>query len=69
MTSLRDLVVAILICALVLASCAPAPQTPPERPPLAPEPVACTQEAKQCPDGSYVSRVAPTCEFAPCPDE
>lgn len=29
--------------------------------------VACTADAKQCPDGSYVSRVAPNCEFAPCP--
>lgn len=27
----------------------------------------CTQDAKQCPDGSYVSRVAPSCDFAPCP--
>ena len=27
----------------------------------------CTQEAKQCPDGTYVSRVGPSCEFAPCP--
>lgn len=27
----------------------------------------CTQEAKLCPDGSYVSRVGPNCEFAPCP--
>lgn len=29
--------------------------------------VACTQEAKQCPDGSYVSRTGPNCEFAQCP--
>jgi hypothetical protein len=29
--------------------------------------VACTQDAKQCPDGSFVGRVPPTCEFAPCP--
>jgi len=29
--------------------------------------VACTQEAKSCPDGSYVGRQPPTCEFAPCP--
>jgi hypothetical protein len=29
--------------------------------------VACAQDAKLCPDGSYVSRVAPSCEFAPCP--
>lgn len=28
---------------------------------------ACTQEAKQCPDGSYVGRIGPNCEFAPCP--
>jgi putative hemolysin len=29
--------------------------------------VACTEEAKICPDGSAVGRVAPDCEFAPCP--
>ncbi len=32
-----------------------------------PEPAACTAEAKLCPDGSYVGRVLPDCEFAPCP--
>lgn len=32
-----------------------------------PTPTACTQEAKQCPDGSYVSRTGPNCEFAECP--
>ena len=31
------------------------------------EPVACTIEAKLCPDGSYVSREGPNCEFALCP--
>lgn len=30
-------------------------------------PVACTMDAKICPDGSAVGRVAPNCEFAPCP--
>lgn len=29
--------------------------------------VACTMEAKECPDGTFVGRVPPTCEFAPCP--
>lgn len=29
--------------------------------------VACTQEAKLCPDGSYVGRTGPHCEFAACP--
>lgn len=34
----------------------------------APEPVvACTLEAKLCPDGSAVGRTGPNCEFAPCP--
>jgi len=32
-----------------------------------PKPIACTQEAKLCSDGSYVGRVSPKCEFAPCP--
>jgi hypothetical protein len=29
--------------------------------------VACTQDAKACPDGSHVSRSGPNCEFAACP--
>ena len=32
-----------------------------------PEPVACTEEAKLCPDGSAVGRTGPNCEFAECP--
>ncbi len=30
-------------------------------------PVACTMDAKICPDGSAVGRTAPNCEFAACP--
>ncbi len=30
--------------------------------------IACTEEAKLCPDGSAVGRTGPSCEFAPCPD-
>lgn len=30
---------------------------------------ACPTDVKQCPDGSYVSRVAPNCEFAACPSD
>lgn len=37
--------------------------------PIGNEPVYCTQEVKQCPDGSYVGRSGPKCEFAPCPNE
>ena len=35
------------------------PDTPPPS-------VACTEEAKQCPDGSFVGRSGPHCEFI-CP--
>ncbi len=31
--------------------------------------VACTMEAKICPDGSAVGRVPPTCDFELCPNE
>ncbi len=31
-----------------------------------PEGVACTMDAMQCPDGSYVGRSGPNCEFV-CP--
>jgi len=32
------------------------------------KPVACTEEARICPDGSAVGRIGPNCEFAQCPD-
>jgi len=31
--------------------------------------VACTEEAKLCPDGSAVGRTEPNCAFAKCPVE
>ena len=36
------------------------------KPTVNPEPVACTADAKQCTDGSFVGRVGPNCEFV-CP--
>lgn len=32
------------------------------------ESIFCTMDAKMCPDGSYVGRVPPNCEFAKCPN-
>lgn len=29
--------------------------------------VMCTADAKECPDGSFVGREGPNCEFVPCP--
>jgi hypothetical protein len=49
------------------------PTTPPQTAPsrtLNPNPsetVYCTADALECPDGSFVSRQGPKCEFAPCP--
>lgn len=34
--------------------------------PVMPRTGACTLEAKMCPDGTAVGRVAPDCDFAPC---
>ena len=33
------------------------------------EQVFCTMDAMQCPDGSYVGRTGPNCEFSPCPGQ
>ena len=38
-----------------------------ERPAAGPQDVACTMDAKICPDGSSVGREGPSCEFAACP--
>ena len=75
---MRALAAAALL--LALAGCStggavkPAPARPlpfaPPPPPMASEGLACTQEAKQCPDGSYVGRnPAKGCAFNPCPGE
>ncbi len=49
----------------------PLTETPPaggfETMPPPAEGVFCTMDAKLCPDGSYVGRIPPNCEFAQCP--
>ncbi|HEU5114542.1 MAG TPA: hypothetical protein VFT82_02125 [Candidatus Paceibacterota bacterium] len=37
------------------------------RPSNTPNQIACTMDAKLCPDGSYVGRIGPNCDFAQCP--
>ncbi|MEK7624958.1 MAG: Hint domain-containing protein [Patescibacteria group bacterium] len=44
--------------------CTPSRQSPN---PGGSDTVFCTQEAKQCQDGSYIGRTGPNCEFADCP--
>lgn len=44
------------------------PVVPPDITPQVPreEAVACTMDAMECPDGSFVGRMPPSCEFMPC---
>lgn len=56
------LVVAVFIFGTGKKAEAPTPPTSNEE-----EKVACTMDAKMCPDGSYVGRTGPKCEFAACP--
>ncbi|MDA3802752.1 MAG: hypothetical protein PF488_02530 [Patescibacteria group bacterium] len=30
--------------------------------------IFCPMDVKECPDGSFVSRVAPSCDFSSCPE-
>lgn len=49
----------LLLSAVLLAGCAAGSPNGGD--------VACTMEAKQCPDGSFVGREGPSCAFAACP--
>ncbi|HTM68531.1 MAG TPA: hypothetical protein VL426_04480 [Candidatus Binatia bacterium] len=55
--------VAILVSAVVVVAVAAAVFT---LLPARQKGTACTAEARQCPDGSFVGRSGPNCEFAPC---
>lgn len=56
-------VVAVLLVGLVVYQMGAKDSQVPEEP----NQVVCTLDAKMCPDGSYVGRMGPNCEFAPCP--
>lgn len=61
-------VVATLLLILAVYFLIQKQNTPADTPtPSIDEQVACTLEAKICPDGSAVGRTGPNCEFAPCP--
>ena len=60
----------IIPCPTGLTPTEPAPGArPPATAPSTPDegPYACTMDAMQCPDGSYVGRTGPKCEFI-CPE-
>lgn len=43
------------------------PEPSADNPNQTPTGIFCSMEARQCPDGSFVGRQAPNCDFAPCP--
>jgi len=54
------------LCGLMLVSCVPATMPRPDADPVnvpREEQIMCTQDAKQCPDGRWVGRSGPRCEF------
>ena len=67
----RNLLLAALIviagAGIWFISTHPAPKPPVDNN-FPSRPVACTLEAKICPDGSAVGRTGPNCEFAACPE-
>ena len=63
--------VTLIFSTLLISGCG---STPAEDQPMADETrtgymIVCTQDVKQCPDGSYVSRVGHRCEFDACPGD
>jgi len=63
----------IVTLSFIAVACTPSNVTPTPATPTPTQPkdddlIACTQEAKQCPDGSYVGRTGPNCEFTACPE-
>jgi subtilisin family serine protease len=57
---------AVAVAAGVASFFIPANETPPKTAPAGNETVACPMDAMLCPDGNYVGRTGPNCEFI-CP--
>lgn len=56
--------IVVIVLSIVLFACAKSSSTKPAE--TSEEQVMCTQDAMQCPDGSWVGRTGPTCAFV-CP--
>jgi hypothetical protein len=66
-SSFATIAIVVVIAAAIFASAATWYFAAHKNPAPPAGPVACTTEAKLCPDGSYVGRTGPSCEFAACP--
>ncbi len=63
--SLATIVIVLLLVIVGVAVFTTRPKPNGGLPP--PEQTICTQDALHCPDGTYVGRTGPNCEFAACP--
>lgn len=63
------LLLSCLLLMPMISACSSAATTAPQKTaPVAPtESVMCTQDAMQCPDGRWVGRSGPACEFKCAP--
>ncbi|MFN3715567.1 MAG: hypothetical protein ACK4R8_02465 [Thiobacillus sp.] len=63
----------VLLTACGAGAPPPAARSLPEAPPppalQEEDRLVCPADVKECPDGSFVSRTGPRCEFAACPAE
>lgn len=65
--SIAAFAVVVLVAALSLYSVLPILSSDTQATSTSDGSVACTMEAKMCPDGTAVGRSGPNCEFAACP--
>ncbi len=68
MHTMKNLLIIIVVLGITVTVFGLAKRQIPTRPIQSQEPVVCTQDVKQCEDGSYVARSGPSCEFAACPE-
>lgn len=66
---MRTLPLSLLIGVTLLTGCTSVPPATNTNNGSSSSAIACTLEAKLCPDGSYVGRSGPHCDFAACPGQ
>ena len=66
-TKIIIVAIILVVVGIVYAYTTQTPEVNPVVPGRNDDSVFCTADAKLCPDGSYVGRTGPNCEFAECP--
>lgn len=66
-TKIVTVIIIIVICIGGYIYYTKKPTTSPMVPGRTDDSVLCTADVQECPDGSFVSRIPPSCAFAECP--